>query len=288
MAKVLILGGSGLIGQGVALALGAAQIPFSMTSRAGKKIEGISDTEVIKFDANEQSIEGLLSSLQSGDYVINCVGKVKSLIDDADRKSREDALNMNTIFPARLASASETIKLRMIHITTDCVYSGLGGSYLEDSPHDALDVYGKTKSLGEIPSRAVMSLRVSVIGRGSQGLHNWVTSQPRNANIVGYLDHWWNGITSAEYGRIIAGIVREDLFSAGVHHIVPDGRLSKNELVNLIALNSNRTDLKIKPENSGTRVDRTLATNNPEFNSKLWRAAGRLVPPLVSELIAEI
>ena len=101
-------------------------------------------------------------------------------------------------------------------MATDCVFSGQTGAYSESSAHDALDVYGKTKSLGEVPSPAVMNLRVSVIGKGSQGLYHWVASQPHGAVINGYLDHQWNGITSVEYGRIIAGIILLILIFTGI------------------------------------------------------------------------
>ena len=97
-----------------------------------------------------------------------------------------------------------------------------------------------------------------------------------------------NGITSVEYGRIIAGIIREGLFTPGVHHIVPTGSVNKNELVHLIAANAGRTDLQINPVESGKAVDRTLTTNDEAFNAKLWSAAGRATEPGVAELVAEI
>jgi dTDP-4-dehydrorhamnose reductase len=226
--------------------------------------------------------------MEAGDYVINCIGLVKSLIQDVDRLSRDAAVLLNASFPSKLAGLAESRQLRVIQMATDCVYSGQSGNYSEASAHDALDVYGKTKSLGEVPSAAVMNLRVSVIGKGSQGLYNWVESQPQSATISGYLDHKWNGITNVEYGRIIAGIIRDDLFVSGVQHIVPAGSVNKNELVNLIAANAGRSDLHIQPVSSGKAVDRTLTTNNPDFNNRLWVAAGRETVPTVAELVAEI
>jgi len=288
MAKVLILGGSGMIGTGLAQSLQVAKIDVAVTSRTGLPIERVSGVIVNKFEANSDPLEALLVDLEPGDYVINCIGLVKSLIQDDNRLSRDAAVYLNSRFPSQLAAVAESRQLRVIQMATDCVYSGNVGSYSETSPHDALDVYGKTKSLGEVPSTAVMNLRVSVIGKGSQGLYHWVTSQPEASAISGYLDHQWNGITSVEYGRIIAGIIRDNLFTPGVHHIVPTGSVDKNELVNLIAANAGRTDLQIQPVDSGKSVDRTLSTNNPDFNTKLWAAAGRATVPGVAELVAEI
>jgi dTDP-4-dehydrorhamnose reductase len=288
MAKVLILGGSGMIGTGLAQSLEAAGVAVEVTSRSGKPIDRIPKVEVLKFDALTDSVSEVLADLKSGDYVINCIGMVKGLINDEDRQSRDLAIFLNATFPSQLAEVAEAQQLKVIQMATDCVYSGKTGAYSESSSHDALDVYGKTKSLGEIPSPAVMNLRVSVIGKGSQGLYHWVASQPKGAVVNGYVDHQWNGITSVEYGRIIAGIIRDGLFQRGVHHIVPTDSVNKNELVNLIAANADRSDLQITPTNSDKAVDRTLTTNDPAFNAKLWAAAGRASAPTVAELVAEI
>ena len=288
MAKVLILGGSGMIGAGLAQSLQAAGISVEITSRSGESIHRMPEVAVHKFEALADSPADVLSELNSGDYVINCIGLVKSLINDEDRQSRDLAVYLNATFPSKLAAVAEVLQLKVIQMATDCVFSGQTGAYSESSAHDALDVYGKTKSLGEVPSPAVMNLRVSVIGKGNQGLYHWVASQPQDATISGYLDHQWNGITSVEYGRIIAGIIRDGLFESGVHHIVTTGSVNKNELVNLIAANAGRNDLQIVPTSSGKAVDRTLTTNDPAFNAKLWAAAGRANVPTVAELVAEI
>jgi dTDP-4-dehydrorhamnose reductase len=288
MAKVLILGGSGMIGTGLAQSLQAAAIDVEVTSRNRLSIERLSGVAVHKFEAKTDSIEDLVKNLEAGDYVINCIGMVKSLIHDDDPESCDAAYFLNSTFPSKLAAVAESRGLRVIQMATDCVYSGEEGNYSEYSAHDASDVYGKTKSGGEISSAAVMNLRVSVIGKGSQGLYHWVASQPEGATIAGYLDHQWNGITSVEYGRIIAGIVRDNLFAPGVHHIVPTGSVNKSELVRLIAANAGRADLQINPVNSDKSVDRTLTTTDTDFNAKLWAAAGRATVPSVAELVAEI
>jgi dTDP-4-dehydrorhamnose reductase len=288
MAKVLILGGSGMIGTGLAQSLQAAGISVEITSRSGDSIDRLPGVVVHKFEALTDSLAEVFADLKSGDFVINCIGMVKSLINDDDRQSRDRAIFLNATFPSQIAEVAEAQQLKVLQMATDCVFSGRVGSYSESAKHDALDVYGKTKSLGEVPSPAVMNLRVSVIGKGSQGLYHWVSSQPQDATISGYLDHQWNGITSLEYGRIIAGIVRDGLYESGVHHIVPTGSVNKNELVKMIAANAGRNDLQIRPTNSGKSVDRTLATNAPAFNAKLWAAAGRANVPTVAELIAEI
>ena len=288
MAKVLILGGSGMIGTGLAQSLQAAGVSVEVTSRSGLPVDRLPGVAVHKFEAKTDSIESVTKNLEAGDYLINCIGMVKSLIHDDQPESCDAAYFLNSEFPSKLAAVAEAKGLRVIQMATDCVYSGKDGNYSETAAHDALDVYGKSKSLGEVPSPAVMNLRVSVIGKGSQGLYHWVASQPQNASISGYLDHQWNGITSVEYGRIIAGIVRNDLFTSGVHHIVPTGSVNKDELVRLIAVNAGRIDLKVNPVDSGKAVDRTLKTVDEVFNARIWAAAGRASVPSVAELVAEI
>lgn len=288
MENVLILGGSGMIGTGLAQSLQKESARVEVTSRSGLPLDRLPGVAVHTFEAKTDSIETLVEGLEAGDYVINCIGMVKSLIHDDQPESCDAAYFLNSEFPRKLAAVAEAKGLKVIQMATDCVYSGHDGNYSEISPHDAFDVYGKSKSLGEVPSPSVMNLRVSVIGKGSQGLYHWVASQPHNSIISGYLDHQWNGITSVEYGRIIAGIVRDGLFTPGVHHIVPTGSVNKNELVRLIASNAGRTDLKVNPISSGKPVDRTLRTGNEEFNARLWAAAGRSAVPSVAELVAEI
>ncbi len=288
MAKVLIFGGSGMIGGGLARAFAERDFDVRITNRSGNPLPDLPDVKVSQFDALTDDLEQFLAQVSEGDYVINCIGLVKARIDDSSRASREKAVALNAEFPSRLAAMAEAKDLRVIQMATDCVYSGNASAHTESAPHDAHDVYGKTKSLGEVPSPAVMNIRVSVIGRGTQGLYHWVASQPGGASIQGYTDHIWNGISSASYGRILVGLVAHSLFKAGVQHIVPADSVNKDALVRLIASHESREDLQISATKSGKAVDRTLATVNPDFNQKLWAAAGYLAIPTIAQLVAEI
>jgi dTDP-4-dehydrorhamnose reductase len=179
----------------------------------------------------------------------------------------------------------------VIQIATDCVFSGQKGSYLESEAHDALDVYGKSKSLGEVPNASMMHLRVSIIGPEvgrSTSLLEWVRNQPNGAQIFGFTDHLWNGVTTSHFGKLARGIIESDLFEAGVFHVVPGNRLPKNKLVEKIASVFGRDDIQVQPKPSGNTVDRTLETNDPSFNSSLWAAAGYPTPPTVEQMLEEI
>lgn len=153
-------------------------------------------------------------------------------------ESEVSAIRVNSLFPHELARGAERRGLKVIQIETDCVYSSAQGSYLESAPHDALDVYGKTKSLGEVTSPAVMHVRCSIIGREvgrSTSLVEWVLGQERNANINGYWNHKWNGVTADVFSMICAGIITKGAFRAGLQHLIPANAVTKLEFVSEIA-----------------------------------------------------
>ena len=130
------------------------------------------------------------------DYVINCIGVIKPVM----MKNLRDAIYINSVFPFDLAVYCEDINAKLIHITTDCVYSGKRKAYIESDVHDALDEYGKSKSLGE-PDNC-MVLRTSIIGPETfhnRSLVSWFLKQ---TECQGYVNHFWNGITTKEYGKV--------------------------------------------------------------------------------------
>jgi dTDP-4-dehydrorhamnose reductase len=245
----------------------------------------------IKFDATTDDINEALGRLPKVDYVINCIGIIKPYINDSDDKERRTAVEVNSQFPQRLSEWASHTGAKVIQIATDCVFSGLKGSYLESDPHDALDVYGKSKSLGEVPSASMMHLRVSIIGPEvgrSTSLLEWVRNQPHGAKINGFTDHVWNGVTTKHFGKLAKGIIQSNLFKSGVFHVVPENRLPKDRLVQVIASIFGRDDIQIQPTASGKIVDRTLETNSPEFNTALWAAAGFKNPPTIEQMLEQI
>jgi dTDP-4-dehydrorhamnose reductase len=245
----------------------------------------------IAFDQEKQSLFELALELEAGDYLINCIGLISHLIDEEDPVSRARASNLNSLLPNELAALAESKGARLIQIATDCVFSGSTGDYSEDSPHDASDVYGRTKSLGEVDSPNAMHLRVSIIGkelRGKRSLLEWVLGQPKDSTIPGYTDRIWNGITTKAFGKLIVGIINKDGFIPGVTHVLPADKVSKFELVSMIASSFNRSDISVVPSVSGEEKDLTLATNRPEVNRKLWIDAGYPQIPSIEELLGEI
>jgi dTDP-4-dehydrorhamnose reductase len=282
MTKVLVLGGRGMIGAGVVAALEAQGIEVVKTTR------NPTDGKTLQFEVGKTPLAAVLTNLEPGDYVFNAIGLIKQRIDENLAADRLRAIQLNADLPYRLAAAAAALGLRVIQVATDCVFEGNAGSYLEDSVQDATDVYGKTKSLGEVPAANVMHIRCSVIGpelEGGLSLLEWVRKQPANANLNGYTNHIWNGVTASAFGQVIAGLVSSDTFSAGVQHLVPADVVNKHQLVQLIAARLGRNDLTFTPVAPEHGVNRTLATSNVEANQMLWSNAGYANVPSISGLV---
>lgn len=191
------------------------------------------------------------------DYVINCIGAIKPVFNEA--KDLSVPIYTNAVFPHQLATWGELTNTNIIHITTDCVFSGHLGRYTEKSLHDALDEYGKSKSLGE-PANA-MVLRTSIFGPEQGGrkrsLLSWVKGQ-NGQTIDGYTNHYWNGLTTLELANCLLDIVDADLYTKGLFHVFSED-VTKYDIVKTIA-RAYDLDITINEFETDKCVDRTLRT----------------------------
>jgi dTDP-4-dehydrorhamnose reductase len=289
MSTVSILGTTGMLGYSVAKGFDgfAGTLTGSYKRINSNHFRG----ESFFLDATLRELPQALHELGPTDYVINCIGVIKPYISEDSAASRERAIQINSIFPYALDALANELGFKIIQIATDCVFSGVRGRYIETDLHDAIDTYGKTKSLGEVPSSNMMNVRVSVIGPEagrSSSLLEWVRNQPQNTEINGYSDHYWNGVTSIAFARVCRGLIENDGFVAGTYHLLPSDSMTKFDLVTAIANKSGRKDIKIIKGPSGQKVDRTLATTNESLNAELWANAGYATIPSISELVSEI
>ena len=289
MSTVSILGSTGMLGCSVVQ--GFVGFTGTLTGSSKRVDSNPLLGQSFFLDATVRELPEALHKLGPSDYVINCIGVIKPYISEDSAPSRERALLINSVFPYALDALANDLGFKIIQIATDCVFSGVKGEYLETDVHDAIDTYGKTKSLGEVPSANMMNIRVSIIGpevNRSTSLFEWVRNQPENSEINGYSDHYWNGVTSKGFARICRGLIENDGFVAGTHHLLPSDAMTKFDLVTEIANKSGRKDIKIVKGPSGNKVDRTLATTNKSLNAQLWANAGYPTIPSISELVAEI
>lgn len=282
----LLLGSTSMIGHQMMSHFEKVGIDVTGTTRR----EDSTDANTVKFNVVEDSIATLLDSFPSTSVIVNNIGVIKSNIVDGDSMSEINAIKVNSLFPHELAEAASQRGIHVIQIATDCVYSGQLGQYSESSKHDAWDVYGKTKSLGEVNAPNMTLLRCSVIGREqgrSSNLIEWVLSQPENAQLSGYTNHLWNGLSTLAFSQICAGIIKNKNFEPGVHHVVPTEVVSKQQLVEGIARAFGREDISVSPVETAVSVDRTLSTEDSNYNAKLWNQAGYSEIPSVTQLLKE-
>lgn len=243
----------------------------------------------IDFDALQDDISKLKFEENQYDYVINCIGLIKSLISDSV-SDRELAIRINSLFPINLNKEAEKSATKVIQIGTDCVYSGNSGGYSENSTLDPVDIYGYSKALGEFSSQNQMLLRCSIVGRERKNhysLMDWTLNQPLDSSINGFTNHLWNGITTLSFSKIVNAVIENGLFSPETIHIVPSGHVSKYELVSLFAQCFDRRDLKIIRKETEFGVNRTLSSVKPKTLTDIWKAAGYQDAPSHHEMILE-
>lgn len=201
-----------------------------------------------------ETINVISPLIRSDDVIINAAGIIKQR-----EYSIQEMIAVNSLFPHTLNNLKNRCGCEVIHITTDCVFNGKKGGYNENDPHDCLDDYGRSKSLGENPN--LTNIRTSIIGEeksNMKSLLEWVRSN-RNKNIDGYENHLWNGLTCLELAYIIEMIIVNKDYWQGVRHLYSPNTVSKYELVSMI---NDIYDLNIKINKTKTKEDcyRNLST----------------------------
>ena len=297
MVKVVVLGASGMLGSMVLDCLCQdSSLQLVASARSKDLLQRLQAAypkgiEWRLLDAERTSVQEIAGVMANAEWVISAIGVIKPYIHDDNAAEVERAVLVNAYFPHLLARAAEQNKFRVLQIATDCVYSGAKGRYVEKDNHDPLDVYGKTKSLGEAYSPRVNHLRCSIIGpepKGHVSLLDWFLGQPRNGGVSGYTNHQWNGVTTLHFAKLCHGIMKEQLDLPHVQHVVPSGAISKAELLGCFARDYKREDIIVTPTEAKTVIDRTLSTSDEELNRKLWAAAGYPQPPSVLQMVEEM
>ncbi len=294
MTDVLVIGGSGMLGSMVVDVLRREQgLKVSATVRSQATAARLSG---LFPDVNWRILDAGISdqirpALAGARWIVNAVGITKPFSRDQNAAEVENAIRINSVFPYELSTAAKHTGATVLQIATDCVYSGQKGAYSEKDSHDPLDVYGKTKSLGEALHSETQCIRCSIIGPELDSqtyLFEWFRSQAIGAEIRGYVNHQWNGVTTLHFGKMCAGIIRSRIALPHVLHAIPTATISKYELLKCFAEQFGRHDLTITPTEASTVVDRTLSTVHDGANRELWRAAGYDVPPTVPQMVSEL
>jgi len=220
--KIFVLGSNGMLGAYV-----------SKYFSKNYKVENINRDKLDASNPYAANTYGILQFLpvEKDDFVINCIGMIKPQVD---KYGAEAAIRVNSLFPRVLSKSCKERGAGLIHITTDCVFSGNQGPYHENSLHDALDVYGKTKSLGE--PEDCMVIRTSIIGEekiNKRSLVEWIKSNA-GKKVNGYINHLWNGVTCLQLAKAIDDIITRDVSWLGTRHVFTPQNMTKYYLVDQI------------------------------------------------------
>lgn len=292
--NVMVLGVSGMLGS-IVLDVLSRDLNFKVTATLREENDELKEkyppVEWKILDAEKANIEDISKVIDGADWIINCIGIIKPYIHDDNAQEIERAIKINSLFPYLLAKAAEKNKVKVIQIATDCVYSGEKGKYLESDSHDALDVYGKTKSLGEVYSNNVYHLRCSIIGpelKNHLSLMDWFLGQPQKSQVNGFINHQWNGVTTLHFAKLCLGIIKNNFKINHSQHIMPSDIITKSDLLKCLTENFHRQDITINPVEAPKVIDRTLSTENPEINNELWQLVGYKTPPTIEQMLKEL
>lgn len=259
--RVLVLGASGMLGNAVLRLF--AQSPEYQTFGSVRSSGAL---HLIPKDLHPNIITGVdVESFDSltrlfGDVhpnvVINCIGLVKQLAEADDPLA---AIPINALLPHRLARLCEVAGARLVHMSTDCVFSGTKGMYTEADVSDAKDIYGRSKYLGEVDYPHAITLRTSIIGHeldGARSLVGWFLAQ--EGKVKGFKRAIFSGLPTVEIARIIRDHVIPHPELHGVYH-VSAAPINKYDLLNLVARVYGKT-IDIMPDDTFT-IDRSLDSN---------------------------
>ena len=260
MKKALVLGCKGMAGHVIKTYLESLG-----TYDVWGLARGIdSGQKLINLDvSNTKELESILDS-DSFDVVINCIGLLNKTAED----NPELAVWFNSYFPNLLSSLGKKYNYKLIHISTDCVFSGKQGSYREQSFKNGIGFYAQSKALGEVVNTKDITLRTSIIGpelkQSGIGLFHWFMNQ--TDEIYGFTDAYWSGVTTVELAKGIDAAIKQDL--TGLYHFVNNSKISKYNLLNEINTVFKDGKTKIIPK-SDYKVDKSLICTRTDFTYKV-------------------
>jgi len=280
-AKILILGAYGMLGHKLFQSLGRQYEAYATCRSVRPDLNETHnlDSDRLFPNVTAENFDSVVSALSRicPDVVINCIGIIKQREQSGEAIA---SLQINAVFPRRLASLCKSAKTRLFHFGTDCVFSGKRGMYTERDIPDAEDLYGRTKYLGEVSDEGCITIRSSIIGReiaGREGLLEWFLSN-KGGSVKGFTKAIYSGFTTTEMSRIVNLIITNHTDLYGVWHVASKP-ISKFDLLHLV--NSKLSlGITIRPDDT-FRCDRSL--NGDGFNQRTGYC-----PPSWDEMIDEL
>ena len=279
--RVVILGSTGMLGNAMLRFLAndpRFDVVATARSQGASRLFESSLAQHLVEGVDVETADGLTELFANcrPHIVINCIGVVKQLAHASDVLA---SVPINSLLPHRLSRLCKIVGARLIHFSTDCVFSGDRGNYLESDRADATDVYGISKFLGEVADPHTVTLRTSMVGRelaSSRSLLDWFLAQ--RGTVKGYRRAIFSGLPTVELARIVRDFVIPRPELHGVYHVSAEP-ISKLELLGLFAA-AYRHDVEIVPDDALV-IDRSL-------NSDRFREATGYQPPDWPQLVEEL
>lgn len=255
--RVLILGATGMAGHLVYSYLESTN-KYEIINAVYRN--ALNSDSLIVDVKKEEDLKQLIKN-SNPEVIINCIG----VLINGSNDNPANAIYINAYLPHMLSSLAMEAGAKLIHISTDCVFSGKKGGYTETDLRDADDVYGRSKALGELNNERDLTIRTSIIGpeikMNGEGLFHWFMSQ--NGEINGYLKAYWGGVTTLELAKAIDNVINQNL--TGLINFTNGEKISKYDLLRLLKKHFKLNNLKIKPFD-GKKVDKSLKSDRDDFD----------------------
>ena len=237
--KILVLGGEGMLGHKMFQTLRSrypdtiCTVARSLEEPFYRKIPLFRSGKVVdRLDAMDSGEMGRVLGEHRPDWIINCIGVVKQR---AEAEEAVPSIALNSLLPHRLAEIAGEWGGRLIHFSTDCVFSGRKGNYTEESPSDAEDLYGKSKYLGEVTAGNAVTLRTSIIGRELahfRSLLEWFLSQD-GKTVRGFRRVIYSGVTTNHMAQLVGNLIADHPALTGLYQVASPA-VSKFDLLRMI------------------------------------------------------
>jgi len=278
--SVLVLGASGMLGNAMLRVLSQQHhwTVYGTLRSPNLALQELAPRAQLLHGIHADQPDSLIAAFTQSrpQVVINCVGLVKQLARADDPL---EAIPINGILPQRLAKLCELAQARLVHISTDCVFSGKQGNYRESDVPDAQDLYGRSKLIGEVSYRHSITLRTSIIGHElgrDHGLVGWFLSQ--QGRVKGFTQAIFSGLPTCELARVVRDFVIPNSDLHGLYHVAA-GPISKHDLLHIINREYDK-NLQIEPDDK-VKINRSL-------DSSRFREATGYVAPAWPDLIAQM
>ncbi|WIG81927.1 SDR family oxidoreductase [Photobacterium damselae] len=276
--RILVVGATGMLGYSIFSNLSESEnLDVYGTVR---NIDGLdkfflsNDKLISNIDVNNfKSLERAVTTIKP-DVVINCIGLIKQY--DVSKRHIE-SININALLPHKIAQLCDTFEARLIHFSTDCVFDGKTGNYIESDLPTATDLYGKSKCLGEVDYGKHVTLRTSIIGhelKSSVSLIDWFLSQ-EGSTVQGFSKAIFSGLPTAYIAKVLKDYVLPNSSLSGLYQLSVDP-IDKYTLISTVA-DIYKKQIKIE-KFEGFVIDRSL-------NSAKFREATGFIPPSWDELV---